>query len=35
LIQPIGDLSSAPALPYTVALAVGAGIAACFPHLLF
>lgn len=35
LIQPIDDLSSAPALPYTVALAVGAGIAACFPHLLF
>ncbi len=35
LIQPIGDLSSAPALPYTVALSVGAGIAACFPHLLF
>jgi prepilin peptidase CpaA len=35
LVQPISDLSSAPALPYTVALAVGAGIAACFPHLLF
>jgi len=33
--QPMTNLSAAPALPYTVALAVGAGVAACFPHLLF
>lgn len=35
LIQPLDNLSTARALPYTVALAVGAGVAACYPHLLF
>jgi prepilin peptidase CpaA len=35
LVQPMDNLSTARALPYTVALAVGAGVAACYPHLLF
>jgi prepilin peptidase CpaA len=35
LIQPMDNLSTARALPYTLALAVGAGVAALHPHLLF
>jgi prepilin peptidase CpaA len=38
LVQPVqarSDLSAAHALPYTVALAVGAGVASWFPHLIF
>jgi prepilin peptidase CpaA len=35
LIQPVTGVSSAPALPYTVPLAIGAMVVAWFPRILF